>query len=121
MREIKFRAWDNTSREIGGQKIISWDELIDLDNNGLLPLAGVLLGESEDLILMQFTGLKDKNGKEIFEGDGIRDRAGRIRIVKFIDGCFTASNKYVDNCLSADIDAFTEVIGNTYENPDLLP
>lgn len=80
MREIKFRAWNKIDKEMGIPFTLD-----DLYQAGLCQLKKK--HEEENYILMQFTGLHDKNGKEIYEGD----------IVK--------------HC---------EVIGNIYENPELL-
>ena len=67
---------------------------------------------------MQFTDWHDKNGAKIYEGDIVRTR-NMTKVVTFFGGCFRASNRYADDCLSywgQDI----EVIGNIYENPELL-
>lgn len=71
---------------------------------------------------MQYTGLKDKNGKEIYEGDLI----GEIEFVvpvEFHDGSFTVGNSqsaWEWLCARSRKGLDTEVIGNIYENPDLL-
>jgi len=67
--------------------------------------------------LMQFTGLKDKNGKEIYEGD-IVSAFGRTSAVKFHDGYFDCGIDYIES-QSLNVDSY-EIIGNIYENPELL-
>ncbi len=98
MREIKFRAWD----KIG--KIMIPVSRLDFP-----------LSEKRE-ILMQFTGLLDKNGKEIYEGDIVSWNDKKARVI-FSNGKFTADihGKFeVTNWNSC------EIIGNIYENPNLL-
>lgn len=81
-----------------------------------------------DFILMQSTGLFDKNGVEIFEGDVLRIHytSGNDEIIKVVqviysDGAFRTNwHAGVFQVLGRNASAYTEVIGNIYENPELL-
>lgn len=87
-----------------------------------------------DVILLQFTGLTDRNGKEIYEGDiievskeNIEHIGGSITktVVGYKNGCYMAGRNNIDNLntylwlLAGDV-GNCEVIGNIYENPELL-
>ena len=128
MREIKFRAW-NKEKEI----MRDW-EVIKTEAFPLF-LAGGSIHE-----IMQFTGLLDKNGKEIYEGDFLIDNDSepmRHRIVWISDQAKFEIETLADEegnweCLIVDslgelvngknnvVDGF-EIIGNIYENPELTP
>jgi hypothetical protein len=77
----------------------------------------------ECIIVQQFTGLKDKNGKEIYEGDYIKNSDGLIMSVKWNQArcCFAASVSTEDGWLNLlkDLIKDFEVVGNIFENPEL--
>jgi uncharacterized phage protein (TIGR01671 family) len=129
MREIKFRAWD-----VWGKKIIDWREIYDNKPFNY----DFHMGVTGNLIPLQYTGLKDKNRVEIYEGDIIGDKKS-WSIVIWCDKCigwqyawydFDLGEKICHMC-KGDFD-ITEtfengiscddekVIGNIYETPELL-
>jgi len=78
--------------------------------------------DSYDSPLMQYTGLKDRNGKDIYEGDIVffHDEGITDVIVWDNDFQFHAENN-LDNCQSDFDQHDTEIMGNIYANPELIP
>jgi uncharacterized phage protein (TIGR01671 family) len=153
VREIKFRCWDNQNK--------TWyDPIYEASDGNLFELLVSLSGdlcahtlrglEHESMwptrfTLMQYTGLKDKNGKEIYEGDIVNtlrvnrlESSGNIpenccgketdreernnEVVKFEDFMWMCAEDQTLAMFTGvqDDDYYVEVIGNIYENPDLL-
>lgn len=133
MRPIKFRAWD------GARMLDSHDGF----HEGVDVLSQVFECMRETgYTLMQFTGLLDRNGVEIYEGDFISDGFGSLYVVEFSYGCFghrkVAEQRVIDHGApqgtqtwkwvmdAGDFSSFHKhvgpwkVVGNIYENPELL-
>ena len=121
MREIKFRAWDKEEN-----KMISGDNFAFEE---YAPLNDLFHNNSKKIDFMQYTGIKDYDGKEIYEGDIVEkeimeslfDDSKLIGVVEMIEGCWCIENtkKRVAKGLWSETD-INRVIGNIYENPELL-
>ena len=112
MRKIKFRAWDK--RE---------GRMIHRPN---IPIP--CMPESDLYILMQYTGLEDKNGKEIYEGDVLNNGHYKTQVYwNEHTGAWSHRSTNVDDALyiylasntTFDQELLFEIIGNIYENPEL--
>ena len=116
MREIKFRVWDSKHNRMlhlgtvvdmcykadeGTINIKDWDDMISIDR----------------IELMQYTGLKDKNGEEIYEGDIVKTPYGKGQIFERLCCWFVNLQKELGYFT---IDEPIEILGNIHENPELL-
>ncbi|MEB7954516.1 hypothetical protein DRJ72_02090 [Enterococcus faecalis] len=125
---LKFRAWDKNTNDMVDVKTI------DLEKDGsigcIVDYNGINLDMTE-CIIMQSTGIKDKNGVEIFEGDIVSVRNHPFQKTESsvgieIDGDYKVSwNEYdltwcAGNLLLVRIKPYVTVIGNIHENPELL-
>lgn len=123
-REIKFRIWDKANKEY---KILGATGL-DARNGDVIDYynEGDRLGGPEEYDVEQYTGLADKNGKEIYEGDIVEiDKYGKFQIIwnewacKF-DFDKIGKREREEPLLSQDWEEKSEVIGNVHENPELI-
>ena len=152
MRDIKFRAWDKRTKKMRAVNSISFNnenESFNFNPDHLPKVVNVwgkdiiegthqiLRREIDETVLMQYTGLKDKNGKEIYEGDiivGYNHKVGGnfvddvMGVMKYEGLAFAVQGKQIHRnekwfyTMTSPIaqDYAIEVIGNIYENPELL-
>lgn len=115
MREIKFRAWN-----VLDKKMLNWGDIFHLPAWEIFPGTP----EQRPFNIMQYTGMEDKNGREIYEGDIIKyDDAGgeaHTQVIRYDDemgafGCDRGALMDHFNCMWE-----IEVLGNIYENPEIL-
>ena len=116
MREIKFRAWDTNPLEGKSKMIYGIDEIKEF-YEGIELIDELLNNIAPEIKIMQFTGLKDKNGKEIFEGDILSNGKLQSVVLWKNDGWGINNGKHK---LSRYLGGNEEIIGNIYENPELL-
>ena len=123
-REIKFRAWDKWNKKMVDVKEVEWREgvvrkvisVFDVEKKNYAVMA-------KDFELLQYTGLKDKKGKEIYEGDIVKwsptREGGKVGQVIWNNlGLWHIKENYVD--FPIGVYSNIEIIGNIYENPELL-
>ena len=128
-RIIKFRAWDKEIGKMYYNAQDTYDYGIFVGNEECPEESFKNVIQNDNYVLMQYTNIKDYEGKEIFEGDIVKkefmeqwlEDTKFIGIVKMIEGCWCVVNdkKKVAKNLWSETDA-NHVIGNIYEDQELL-
>lgn len=127
MRDIKFRVWDNERNAMLNSKSVDIDFFegkIEITSD-TIRYDEVYTDEIKDFELMQYIGLEDKNGREIYEGDIITITLDTGNVITGSVGMNNGqwSIKYYDryySLVSIWYEIKPEVIGNIYENSELL-
>ena len=125
MRELKFRAWTRQTPSM------AWSQrAVAITGTGeqMVPIGGTYTGvwhvNDDGLIIEQYTGLKDKNGKEIYEGDIVVNTYyddGEMYKVLWVDDSVAFGMESLDDMELYKLPLESlEVIGNIHENPELL-
>ena len=130
MREYKFRAWvteyaDETNPgymiDLPMQKLS-----FDFEDGYILAFGNEGFWSCEcyekrkpKFVVMQFTGIKDSSGKDIYEGDILKRENGKLDIVKYEGSSFVVEHESGNSDFIAENNNF-EIVGNIYENPDLI-
>ena len=123
MRELKFRVWEEREKAYD-----TWSYILDANGNLFRNAYGALIGcDKKDYIVERYTGLKDKNGEMVYEGDIVLDcyDGDDAFIVEWDKDTASFILTDTEHILNVSFDNFypdkyLEVIGNIHENGDLL-
>lgn len=119
MRTIKFRAWDKIDRKIIEVMMINFeDKKVKLFNHNTQES---YIRNLDEVLLLEYAGFKDNNGKEIYEKDIVHCYGGEYFEGKWEFDVEFVMDNFVNDCFALGKSENIEIIGNIFENPELLP
>lgn len=126
MREIKYRMWNKKEKKMYQVGVLDFDDEKAYMKNYLSYIVSNYM--FEDIELMQFTGLHDKNGKEIYEGDIVAEKGHYVNSDRILYQDIKWKESYscwlrgeYQRLTPKNIERYEiEVVGNIYDNPELL-
>ncbi len=122
-REIKFRAWDKICRKMFYDGELDNGDIIVIHLDGKIEISDEETYKPKDFILMQYTGIKDKKGKEIYEGDILEFDAKEWGSDKTNKSAVEWDGENGEwSCMGVyrEWSEWCQVIGNVFENPELI-
>ena len=126
MREIKFRVWDKITKKYFYSGTLDNGDVLVIHLDGEIEISSDDTYKPDDFIIEELTGLLDKNGREIYEGDAVKwyiNSRAYLGLVEYVDrfGGFDMRNPGRDGYVCNDwLRGEYEVIGTIHENPELL-
>lgn len=127
MENVKFRAWRHNFEDPEYSQMITSHQGVYTALRHCLGLAVHAHFSNcdnqphpEQYVLMQYIGLNDCNGKEIYEGDIVQSQHFMPSVIKFEEGCFMFEDITYSDAQFTYEDNQWEIIGNIYENPEFI-
>ena len=124
MMKIKFRAWDKDKKSLLPVKLIDFFQWLVSCGEGSIERNSFKNERTDRHVLMQCTGVKDRNNKDIYDGDVLYHQMQGKREVyyPFMEHVAAFGLRNVENGMAGDLSDshIYEIIGNIYENPELL-
>lgn len=121
MQEVKYQLWDarfKVMNKVLFLDLVEGAAFVEMDG-----APSEWVGVEDGVVLRQYTGIKDKNDREIYDGDIVRCFSHSISKVELKKGCFGLITDGLHEPYFApftDIYGYCEILGNIYENPELL-
>ena len=121
--EIKFRAWDKVKKSLLPVKLIDFPEWLVSCGDGSIERNSFKNKKTDRHVLMQFTGVKDRDNKDIYDGDVLyHPMQGKREVYyPFMEHVASFGLRNIKNGMAGDLSDshIYEIIGNIYENPEL--